>query len=96
MNTCYEIASWLDANGNADGMKDAISDNASDIEFAEIFALLDFARNGRGIPACYDTYAMIMRMDVNGLCEHLKAILYEIQGIVEDKMKEEMNTKSSY
>ncbi len=90
MNTCYEIASWLDANGNADG------DNASDIEFAEIFALLDFARNGRGIPDCYDTYAMIMRMDVNGFCEHLKAILYEIQGIVEDKIKEGMNTKSSY
>lgn len=78
--TCSEVATWLN-NSDCNG--------AGDIEFAEVFALLDFARNGRGIPACYDTYAMILRMDVNGLCEYLKSVLNEIQSIVEDKREEE-------
>ena len=79
MNTCSEVAAWLN---NTDGY------GAGDIEFAEVFALLDFARNGRGIPACYDTYAMILRMDTNGLCEYLKAVLNEIQCIVMARLEE--------
>lgn len=80
MNTCSEIAAWLN---NTDG------NGAGDIEFAEVFALLDIARNGRGIPDCYDTYAMILRMDTNGLCEYLKAVLNEIQCIVSHKLEED-------
>ena len=82
-NTCYEVASWLNADGNANG------ENASDLEFAEVFGLLDFLRNGRRIPLMYDADAMILNMDVNGLCEHLKAVLGEIQCMVVHRIGEE-------
>ena len=79
MNTCYEVAKWLN-NSDCDG--------AGDVEFAEVFAILDFMRNGRRFPLMYDPYQIILDMDVNGLCEYLKAVLGEIQCIVKDRIEE--------
>ena len=79
MNTCYEVAKWLN-NSDCDG--------AGDVEFAEVFALLDFMRSGRVVPLIYDEEQMILNMDVNGFCEYLKAVLGEIQCIVMDRIEE--------
>ena len=80
-NTCYEVATWLD-NSECDG--------ASDIEFAEMFAIFDYKRklNGRRFPLMYDSYQIILDMDVKGLCKYLEEVLEEIQCIVMDKIKE--------
>lgn len=81
-NTTYEFADWLD---NSD------SNGADDIEFAEVFAILDYKRrlNGRRFPLMYDPYQIILDMDVKGLCKHLEGVLEEIQGIVMERMEKE-------
>ena len=73
------VAKWLN-NSDCDG--------AGDVDFAEVFALLDLMRNGRRVPLMYDPYQIILNMDANGLCEYLKAVLGEIQCIVMDRMEE--------
>lgn len=72
-NTCYEVAAWLN---NADG------NGASDEDFAEVFGILDFMRNGRRVPLMYDADEMIRNMDVDGLCNHLKTVLTEIKDTI--------------
>ena len=74
MYTSYEIAAWLN-NSDAEG--------ATDEEFALVFALMDYARNGRGLPNTYHTNALIKQMNVDAFCNHLKAILTEIQDVTE-------------
>lgn len=74
MNTSYEIAAWLN---NLD------SEGATDEEFAEVFALMDYSRNGRGLPNMYDSNILIKQMNVDAFCKHLKEILTEIQNTTE-------------
>lgn len=57
---------------------------ATDVQFAEMFALLDKAQNGRGIPMMYDTKQVIKNMDIDGLMERLGNMLKEIQQNIED------------
>lgn len=61
-----EIANWLNSE-------------ATDDEFAEVFALLDIAMFGRGIPEHYDQESIIKRADYNGFCKSLNNILTNIQ-----------------
>lgn len=61
-----EVANWLNAE-------------ATDEEFAEVFALLDMAMFGRGIPNNYSREGIIERADYNVLCKKLCDILTEIQ-----------------
>lgn len=61
-----EVANWLNTE-------------ATDEEFAEVFALLDMAMFGRGIPTHYSREGIIERADYNGLCKRLNDILLEIQ-----------------
>lgn len=60
------------------------SETVTDEQFAEVFALLDMAQNGRGIPMMYDTKQVIKNMDVDGLMKRLGDMLKEIQQNVED------------
>lgn len=79
-NTCYEVAAWLN---NADSL------GATDEDFAEMFAILDFLRNGRRMPLMYDADQMILNMDVDGLCKHLKDVLTEIQNNIAEQLEEQ-------
>lgn len=56
----------------------------TDEQFAEVFALLNIAQNGRGIPMMYDTKQVIKNMDVDSLMKQLGNMLKEIQQNVED------------
>lgn len=60
------------------------SETVTDEQFAEVFALLDMAQNGRGIPMMYDTKQVIKNMDVDGLMKRLGNILKEVQQNIED------------
>lgn len=62
-----EVANWLNSV-------------ATDEEFAEVFALLDMAMFGRGIPENYNRDSIIERADYNGCCKALNRILLDIQG----------------
>jgi hypothetical protein len=64
--SAIEVANWLNTE-------------ATDEEFAEVFALLDMAMFGRGIPKYYNRESIIKRADYKQLCKKLKDILLEIQ-----------------
>ena len=66
-----EIAEWLNKD-------------ATDEQFAEVFALLEIGMCGRGIPKEYDTETIILNMDVDLICSKLKHVLKEIQENVEE------------
>lgn len=61
------------------------SEAITDEQFAEVFALLDMAQNGRGIPMMYDTKQVIKNMDVEGLMKRLGNILKEVQQNIEEE-----------
>ena len=62
-----------------------LNTDATDEQFAEVFALLEIAMNGRGIPQEYDTEKIIAFMNVDIVCNKLKDILKEIQDNMADK-----------
>ena len=61
-----------------------LNTDATDAQFAEVFALLEISMCGRGIPQVYDTESIILNMNVDTICNKLKSILKEIQKKAED------------
>ena len=56
-----------------------LNTDATDEQFAEVFALLEIAMNGRGVPQDYNAEKIIAFMNVDIVCNKLKVILKEIQ-----------------
>ena len=75
MYSPYEIANWLNKE-------------ASDDQFAEVFALLEIMMNGRGNFNCYDTDGIILNMKPDVICNRIKTILNEIQNITKERHEE--------
>lgn len=67
----YEIAEFLNTK-------------ATDEQFAELFALLERAMFGRGVPKEYDTETIILNMDVNAVCKRMRNMLINIQREIEE------------
>lgn len=63
-----------------------LNSEATDEQFAEVFALLYkmMTQGGRGISNVYDTKQIIKQMDVNSLIQHLERTLKEIQVQLEE------------
>lgn len=69
-----EIAEWLNKD-------------ATDEEFAEVFALLEIGMCGRGIPKEYDTETIIRNTNFDTVCNKVKDVLKDIRGEeVEEKL----------
>ena len=65
MSTPVETANWLC--------------ECSDEEFAETFALMEIAMNGRGIPVKYDGETIVYNMNVDCVCNRIRNILKKYQ-----------------
>ena len=63
-----------------------LNEDATDEQFAEVFALLEIAMIGRGLPMIYDTEDIILNMDIDCICNKVKIILKEIQENVENNV----------
>lgn len=61
-----QVANWLNSE-------------ATDEEFAEVFALLDIAIFGRGIPENYNQETIIKNADYDGFCKTLNIMLSNIK-----------------
>ena len=66
MTTAYEIATWL-------------NEDATDEEFASVFALLGMMMNGRKIPNIYDNIDIIVNANYDDVWRRLNTICKEIQ-----------------
>ena len=67
-----------------------LNQDATDEQFAEVFALLELSMNGRRVPQIYDTEQVICNMNVDSVCNRLRNILKEIQENVEDRVLDEV------
>ncbi len=74
----YEVAIWL---YNEKG------DDATDEEYAEVFALFERMISGKTIPLKYKRNEFIKEMDINNVCNFLKETLTEIQNNATDETK---------
>lgn len=74
MKSMYEIAEFLNKD-------------ATDEQFAEVFALLELSMNGRRVPQIYDTEQVICNMNVDSVCNRLRDILKEIQSNVREEIR---------